>query len=81
MILHLISYNNSNFTPVPLLLQRSQIITFRGHFGTIDSAGGLGALALGPFTVIASDIDDRGASELIILSMGSITLKVSSHSK
>jgi hypothetical protein len=59
----------------------TQIITFRGHFGTIDPAGGLGALALGPFTVVAADVDDGGASELVILSMGSITLKVgTSHS-
>ena len=60
----------------------TQIITFRGHFGTIEGIdsivvpGGLGGLALGPFNVGAAHIDDAGAAELTVLSLDSTTLKV-----
>ena len=63
-------------------LHAAQIITFRGHFGTIEGIdsivvpGGLGGLALGPFNVGAAHIDDAGAAELTVLSLDSTTLKV-----
>lgn len=49
-----------------------QIVSFRGHFGTVEVDGVL----LGPFTVTPHCVDEEGAAELELLSLDSTTLKV-----